>query len=207
MWNNWGQLRCVAHLPLILGFTIALLNQLGTCFVRLQSVRLNFACTNRVCYSLDRSEYQCLQCESMYQVRNVPFQGQTNSFSVKFGWGICNFEELQGSIQVIIGNVFCLGGFCPRQKCVYVYTGKKMMEVVLNVLNAKRAATFWTLLLGSKNRNYVVWQGWYVFFCRRLELWLRKRNIISMLKEFSPPITIKPTRKWAKKAKILRLMA
>ena len=39
MWNNWEQLQCVAHSPLIVSITIALLVSLGTRIVQIQSVR------------------------------------------------------------------------------------------------------------------------------------------------------------------------
>ena len=48
VWNNWDQLRCVAYSPLIVGVTKALLSSLGTCIVPMQSVRENFACTERI---------------------------------------------------------------------------------------------------------------------------------------------------------------
>ena len=48
VWNIWEQLRCVAHSPLIMGMTVALLFSLWTCFVQIQGVRVNFACTKRL---------------------------------------------------------------------------------------------------------------------------------------------------------------
>ena len=48
MWNNWEQLRRVAHWSLVVGITIALLFSLGTCIVQIQNVRVNFPCTKRL---------------------------------------------------------------------------------------------------------------------------------------------------------------
>ena len=62
MWNNWEQLRCVAHSPLIVGMTKALLLSLGTCIVQIQSVRVNFACTRRLFN---------LSAEAIINARNV----------------------------------------------------------------------------------------------------------------------------------------
>ena len=43
----WEQLQCVAHWPLIVGMTIALLSSLETCIVQIQSGWVKFACTKR----------------------------------------------------------------------------------------------------------------------------------------------------------------
>ena len=49
VWNYWERLRSVAHSTLIVGMTKALLNLLETCIVQIQSVRIYFACTERLC--------------------------------------------------------------------------------------------------------------------------------------------------------------
>ena len=45
VWNNSEQLHCVANSTLVVRMTKVLLISLGTCFVQIQSVRVNFACT------------------------------------------------------------------------------------------------------------------------------------------------------------------
>ena len=68
--------------------------------------------------SLGRSDYQCPQCESVRQVRNVPFEDQTIFFFLSLGQGVYNFEESPKSVQDIIGDVYCPGKFCSnREKC------------------------------------------------------------------------------------------
>ena len=68
--------------------------------------------------SLGRSYYQCPQCASVYQVRNVPFEDQTNSFFLPFGQGVYIFQESPQSIQDVIGDVYCPGKYCSnREKC------------------------------------------------------------------------------------------
>ena len=52
--------------------------------------------------SLGRSDYQCLQCASVCQVRNIPFEDQTNSFFLSFGAGVYLFEESAKAIQDVI---------------------------------------------------------------------------------------------------------
>ena len=81
--------------------------------------------------SLGRSDYQCPQCASVCQVRNIPFEDQTNSFFLSLGQGVHIFEENPKSIQDVIGDVYCPGKYClNRDKCKsigsYVTTPKSI---------------------------------------------------------------------------------
>ena len=68
--------------------------------------------------SLGRSDYQCPQCGSVCQVRNILFEDQTNSFFLSLGPGVYNFEEIPKSYQDVIGDVYCPGEYClNREKC------------------------------------------------------------------------------------------
>ena len=68
--------------------------------------------------SLGRSDYQCPQCASVCQVRNIPFEDQTISFFLSFGAGVYIFEESAKTIQDVIGDVYCPGKYClNREKC------------------------------------------------------------------------------------------
>ena len=58
---------------------------------------------------LGRSDYQCPQCGSVFQVRNIPFEEETNSFFLSLGQGVYIFEENPKSIQDVIGDVYCPG--------------------------------------------------------------------------------------------------
>ena len=54
----------------------------------------------------------------MCQVRNIPFEEQTNCFFLSLGQGVYIFKENQKSVQDVIGAVFCPGEFClNREKC------------------------------------------------------------------------------------------
>ena len=84
----------------------------------------NTMCLGKLCQhkktfqSLGRSDYQGPQCFSVCQVRNIPFEDQTNSFFLSFGPGVYIFEENPKSIQDIIGDVYCPGEYClNREKC------------------------------------------------------------------------------------------
>ena len=59
----------------------------------------NTKCSGKFCMhkktfqSLGRNYYQCPQRASVCQVRNNPFEDQTNSFFLSLGQGVCIFEE------------------------------------------------------------------------------------------------------------------
>ena len=54
----------------------------------------NTKCLGKLCLHkktfqyLGRSDYQCPQGASVCQVRNIPFEDQTNSFLLSFGAGV-----------------------------------------------------------------------------------------------------------------------
>ena len=80
--------------------------------------RLGKLCLHKKTFqSLGRSDYQCPQCASVCQVRNILFEEQTNSFFLSLGQGVYIFEESPKSIQDVIGD-FCPGEFCfNKEKC------------------------------------------------------------------------------------------
>ena len=84
----------------------------------------NTKCLGNLCLhkktfqSLGRSDYQCPQCGSVCQMRNIPFEGQPNSFFLSLGQGVGIFEESPKSVQAVNGNVYCPGKYCSnRGKC------------------------------------------------------------------------------------------
>ena len=82
--------------------------------------RPNTECSGKVCLhnrtfkDIDRREYQCPQCTSVCQVRNIHFDDQTNSLISSFGQGVYIFEDKPKSIQDLIGDVDCLGKYCSN---------------------------------------------------------------------------------------------
>ena len=84
----------------------------------------NTKCLGRICLdkktfqSLGRSDYQCPQCASVCQVRNILFEDQTTSFSLSPGQGVYIFEENPKLIQYVSGDVYCPDKYClNREKC------------------------------------------------------------------------------------------
>ena len=108
----------VAHSPLIMGMTIALFSSLETCFVQLQSVRVNFAWTKGLVN---------LCAEAIINVRNARLCSKCAiflpkikqlSFFLSFDHGVYSFEESPKSFQDVIGVVYCPGKYCSnREKC------------------------------------------------------------------------------------------
>ena len=83
----------------------------------------NTKCSGKAC--LHKKTFQSLSAESIInasnarlcQVRNIPFEDQTNSFFLSFGQGVYIFEESPKSIQDV-GDVYCPGEYClNREKC------------------------------------------------------------------------------------------
>ena len=86
--------------------------------------RPNTKCSVKFCLhiktfqSLGRSDHQCPQCASVCQVRNIPSEGQTNSFLFSLGQGVYIFEESPKSVYDVIGDVYRPGKYCSiRKKC------------------------------------------------------------------------------------------
>ena len=84
----------------------------------------NTKCLGKLCLhkktfqSLGRSDYQCPQCESVCQVRIIPFEEQTNSFFLLLGQGVYVFEESPKANEDVIGDVYCPGEYClNKEKC------------------------------------------------------------------------------------------
>ena len=71
--------------------------------------------------SLGRIDYQRLQCASVCQVRNIPFEDQRNSFFLSLGQGVYLFEENPKSVENVIGDVYCPGRYCQNiEKCQFI---------------------------------------------------------------------------------------
>ena len=84
----------------------------------------NTKCSGKLCLhkktfqSLGRSDKPSPQCASVWQVRNIAFENQTNSFFLWSGQGFYVFQESPISIQDVFGGVYCPGKYCfNREKC------------------------------------------------------------------------------------------
>ena len=129
--------------------------------------------------------------------------GTNKIVSIMFNRGIYVFEQTGKPVQYSIGDFYCPGSYCSQQSCFSVHIWREMMKVVTNVFNAERAATFWFLLLRTKNQSLVVQWWWHIWLCQKGEPCFLKWKTISFFQETSAPITIKRTRIWARKGKNL----
>ena len=175
---------------------------------------LNEMCSGIFCVhkktfqSLRRSNYHCLQCKSACQVRNIPCEEQTYSFFLKFEQGIFYFlKRHNNEIKMLLESSFVLEGNINDKIVSMFIHGKGMMKFVTNMLNAKRAATFWTLLLRTKNRQLCCSVVMVKFALQKKRVLTTKKKSISIFEDVSRPLTIKHTRTWTKKAKIILFLA
>ena len=66
----------------------------------------NTKCLGKLCLhkktsqSLGRRDYQCPQCESVCQIRNIPFEDQTNSFFCRLVKGITILKRIQNQFKM-----------------------------------------------------------------------------------------------------------
>ena len=94
-----------------------------------------FCLQKKTFQSLGRSDYQKPQCASLCQLRNIPFEDQTNSFFLSFGPGVYVFEESPKSIQDVIGDVYCPAKYCLNLR------NTKLLVVMLQLLDPFMVAT------------------------------------------------------------------
>ena len=80
----------------------------------------NIECSGKPClhkktFPLGRSDYQCPQGESVCQVRNVPFEHQTNFFSCRSAKGFSFLKGVQNRFQVLLEMSFVLASIVPAE--------------------------------------------------------------------------------------------
>ena len=164
----------------------------------------NIKCSGRLCLhkktfeSLGRSDYQCPQCGSVCQVRNIPFENQINSFFLSLGQGVYIFKERSKSVQEVIGDVYC--PTCRNEKCVYISTNKttsfydcKKCKACCHVLNIPFKDQKPTIMLFGGDGTHC--------FARKTSRDYEKEQPSPFLKKFlrqSQPSTSEPEPKNAK---------
>ena len=84
----------------------------------------NTNCSGKLCLhkktfqSLGRSDYQCPQCESVCQVRNIFLKINQSPLSRRLAKRFKFLKRVQKSIQDVIGDVYCPGKYrSSREKC------------------------------------------------------------------------------------------
>ena len=84
----------------------------------------NTKCSGRLCLhentfqSLGRSDYQCPQCASVCQVRNIPFEDQRNSFSCRSVKGFTFLKRTQNQFKMLLQMSLVLASIVPTERKV-----------------------------------------------------------------------------------------
>ena len=151
------------------------------------------------------SYYQCRRC--MCQVRNVPSREQTFRFSWTVTSGFVFLRARKNQSKIILEMPIVLESIVQHKSGSISIHGKIMMKTVTNVCNAKRDSTVWTFLLKAKTWDICCLAVMAIFVLSKRRLVTTKTKAIPFFGEMSPAITIKHTRTWAKKAKIIPFMA
>ena len=82
----------------------------------------NTKCLGKLCLhkktfqSLGTSDYQCPQCASVCQVRNIPFEDQTNSFFLSFGAGVTVLKREPNQFKMLSEMCFVLASIVSTQR-------------------------------------------------------------------------------------------
>ena len=66
--------------------------------------------------SLGRREYQRPQCASVCQVRNIPFEDQTNSFFCRLVKGFTFLKRVQTQFKMFLEMCITLANFIPTER-------------------------------------------------------------------------------------------
>ena len=134
---------------LIFGMTIAMLNLMGTCIVRIQSVRIYFVCTKRHPNLLKKSTINAFGARPRVRWAIFPFKTKQTRFSWSLVKGLIFFEETEKSIQDVIGDVWC-----PTRPNENVFSFQRTKPPVsMAVRRAKPALTGWIFLLRTKTKQ------------------------------------------------------
>ena len=89
----------------------------------------NTKCLGKLCLhkktfqSLGRSDYQSPQRGSVCQVRNIPFEDQTNSFFCRLVRGFTFLKRAQNQCKMLLEMSIVLAGFVPAEGNANILVG------------------------------------------------------------------------------------
>ena len=87
----------------------------------------NRKCSGRLCLhkktfqSLGRSDYQCPQCGSVCQVRNISFEDQRNSFFLSLGQGVYILKRTENQFKMLSEMSIVLSNFVSTEKIANLF--------------------------------------------------------------------------------------
>ena len=82
----------------------------------------NAKCLGKLCLhkktfqSLGRSDCQCTQCASVCQVRNIPFEDQTNSFFCRLVQGFTFLKKVPKQFKMLLEMSIVLASYVATEK-------------------------------------------------------------------------------------------
>ena len=122
VWLFWEEIQCVAHSPLIVVMTIALLFSLGTCLVQMQSVWVNFAWARRL-FNLSaeaninaRDARLCARCAIfLWKIKRFPFSCHSLE-------GFTFLKRVQNQFKRLLEMCIVLASIVPTEKNVNLLT-------------------------------------------------------------------------------------
>ena len=88
----------------------------------------NTKCSGKLCLqkktfqSLGRSDYQCLHCASVCQVRNIPFEEQTKSFSCHLVKAFTILKKIQSQFKMLLEMSIVLASINLIERNVNILT-------------------------------------------------------------------------------------
>ena len=153
----------------------------------------NVCCPNTMCsdelyvhkktfQSLDRSDSQGPQGSSACYIRKILFEDRTNSLFLKFGPGVCVFEDTKKSFQDVVWMFIVQ----RAQTKSMLFCQPTKLSISLTVKSPKPALTCWIFISRTKNRHlcclvvmvHIVLQGKRVVTIRK-KIYLRFRSSFS----------------------------
>ena len=94
----------------------------------------NTKCPGKLCLltktfqSLGRSDYQCPQCASVCQVRNVPFEDQTNSFSCRLVKAFTFLMRTRNQFKIFLEMCIVLVSIVPTERNAHLLVVIKQLR-------------------------------------------------------------------------------
>ena len=193
--NNWEQIRCVAHSPLICGMTIPLLNLIGAFIAWTQCVRIHFACTKRL---VNLSQEAFIFDASSYVRRAIwPLTIKQIRFCWSLAKGFISLKRRKNQFKMLLE--MCIVQHI-QTKNVFTFQPTKLL-VSMIVKKCKSYSNVLRFLLWTKNRKLRC-------LVVMVHIVLREKRVVTTKKRkhlhfwtILSPITIKNTRTWTKEGK------
>ena len=133
--------------------TIAFLNLLARCIFRIQCVWVYFGCEKRLFYLSTDPSINVLNTRLRVRCATFLLWNKQNHFSWSVAKGLKFSKRLKNQLKIILEMSHVLEGIVQDIFVSISIHGKRMMKGVSSFCNAKRAFTFSTIFLKTKNQT------------------------------------------------------